>query len=106
MSLAYFIVLHLIFVFLSPLYKNYLKFASVALHLCLLYVVYVLSFSLPLVERLAFDSPLSIVFVLDGVSLFLSVLFIGVSFLFSLYMLDKKLSLGVFVASVLLLAGG
>lgn len=103
MSLAYFIVLHLIFVFLSPLYKNYLKFASVALHLCLLYVVYVLSFSLPLVERLAFDSPLSIVFVLDSVSLFFTTLFIGVSFLFSLYMLDKKLSLGVFVTSILLL---
>ncbi|MEA3419736.1 MAG: proton-conducting transporter membrane subunit [Campylobacterota bacterium] len=105
MSLVYFVALPILASFLTPLYKNYLKYVSVVLFAVLLGMVIQLGQSLPLVERVAFDSPLSITFVLDSASWFFTLLFIFVMLLFSVYNLKSENNRAVFILSNLLLSG-
>lgn len=105
MSLLYFVVLPFLASFLTPFFKNYLKYISVALNLILL--VLALSFvnSLPITETISFDSPLSISFVLDDASLFFIMLFLIIMTLFSLYNLKDESKKEMFILTNMLLAG-
>jgi len=104
MSLVYLVVLPLLASFLTPLFKNYLKYISVILNLALLYTVFSFYGSLPLVENIGFDSSLSISFVATSGSLFFATLFIVVSLLFSLYNLANQNDKAIFIVTNMLLA--
>lgn len=104
MSLVYLVVLPLLASFLTPLFKNYLKYISVFLNLTLLYIVFSFYGSLPIVENIGFDSTLSINFIASSSSLFFVTLFITVSLLFSFYNLANKNDKAIFILSNLLLA--
>ena len=90
MSTLYFVVVPLLASFLTPFFKDYLRYISVALNLLLL--VFALSFmgAEPIREYISFDSSLSISFVLDSASLFFIVLFLVIMTLFSLYHLQEE----------------
>jgi formate hydrogenlyase subunit 3/multisubunit Na+/H+ antiporter MnhD subunit len=72
--------------------------------------VYALSFiggdvgHVPIIERISFDSPLSIFFVLDAASLFFIVLFTTMMLLFALYQLTEESSTEMFMLTNMLLA--
>ena len=104
MSLLYFVVLPLLASFLTPFFKDYLKYISVAINLTLL--VLALSFinTPPITENISFDSPLSISFVLDSASLFFITLFLIIMTLFSLYNLKEKSTKEMFILTNMLLA--
>ena len=72
MSLLYFVVIPLLASFLTPFFKEYLKYVSVAMNLILLLLALSFLDKLPITEFISFDSSLSISFVLDSASLFLS----------------------------------
>ena len=108
MSLVYFIAIPLLAVFLSPLYKNYLKSVSVIVNISLLYLAYKFSLNLPITEFIAFDSPLSITFILNSASLFFISLFTFVSLLFSIFHIsDEKdnSDKAIFILTNILLVG-
>ena len=105
MSLVYFVALPLFASFLTPFYKNYLKYISVLLFAVLLIMDFGLGRSLPMVETVAFDSPLSIIFVLDSASWIFSMLFIFVMLLFSVFNLKNENSKALFILSNLLMTG-
>ena len=105
MSLVYFVALPVLASFLTPLYENYLKYVSVLLFSILMGMAISLGASLPLIETIAFDSPLSIIFVLDSASWLFSMLFIFAMLLFSVFNLKSENSRAVFILSNLLLAG-
>ena len=105
MSLVYFIALPLLAVFLTPLYKNYLKVISVIINISLLYIAYKFSSQLPIKEYISFDSPLSITFVLNSASLFFVSLFTFISLLFSLFHLNQENDKAIFILTNILLVG-
>ncbi|KIM02717.1 MAG: hypothetical protein KU29_13905, partial [Sulfurovum sp. FS06-10] len=104
MSLLYFVVLPLLASFLTPFFKDYLKYVSVALNLSLLVLALSFVHTSPITETISFDSPLSITFVLDGASLFFITLFLIVMTLFSLYNLKEESKKEMFVLTNMLLA--
>ncbi|MEA1914844.1 MAG: proton-conducting transporter membrane subunit, partial [Campylobacterota bacterium] len=105
MSLVYFIAIPLIASFFTPLYKNYLTYMSVLVNFALLGIALSLNSALPLVEYLAFDSPLSISFIWDSSSAFFVRLFIFVMLLFSIYNVHAKNCNAMFILTNLLLVG-
>ncbi len=105
MSLVYFVALPLLASFLTPFYKEYLNYVSVFLHILLLGMALQLGQSLPLIEYIAFDSPLGIGFVLDQASWFFVVLFTFVMLLFSIYNIKSQSNSALFILTNLLLAG-
>ncbi|MEA3513460.1 MAG: proton-conducting transporter membrane subunit [Campylobacterota bacterium] len=105
MSLVYFIALPILASFLTPLYKNYLRYISVLLNIILLYIAFSFSSLLPLTQYIGFDSALSISFILDKASLFFVSLFILVMLLFSIFNLKEKSNKAIFILTNLLLAG-
>ena len=104
MSTLYFVIIPLLASFLTPFFRNYLRYISVAINLVLL--VLALSFidKLPITEYISFDSPLSISFVLDSASLFFILLFITVMTLFSLYSLKDESRKDIFILTNMLTA--
>ena len=94
MSTLYFVLIPLLASFLTPFFKEYLKYISVAINVMLLAIALSFISKLPITEYISFDSPLSISFVLDEASLFFIVLFTTIMTLFSIYNLqsinDKK----------------
>lgn len=104
MSLLYFVVLPLLLSFLTPLYKNHLRYISVGMNVVLLILAFNFSSALPVTEYIAFDSPLSISFVLDSASAFFVILFISVMLLFSLYTVKDENRKDIFILTNLLLA--
>ena len=105
MSVVYFIAIPLLASFLTPFYKNYLRIISVLINLILAGMVVFLSSKLPIKEYVSFDSPLSIVFLVDSASLFFVALFVGVMLYFSLYNIKEKSSTAIFVVTNIFTAG-
>ena len=104
MSILYFVTIPLLASFLTPFFKDYLRYISVALNSLLL--VFALSFmgDTPIREYISFDSALSISFVLDSASLFFVVLFFLIMTLFSLYHLKEESRKDSFILTNMLLA--
>ncbi|MEA3553337.1 MAG: proton-conducting transporter membrane subunit [Campylobacterota bacterium] len=105
MSLAYFIAIPLLAIFLTPLWKNNLRVVSVIVNIALLYVAFSFSSQLPIKEFIGFDSPLAITFVLNSVSLFFVSLFIFISLLFSIYNIKEENNKAHFILLNSLLVG-
>jgi len=105
MSLLYFIALPLLASFMTPFFKGYLRYASVAINTLLLFLAYLAIDTLPIIENISFDSPLAISFVLTKGSAFFMTLFIGISFLFSLYNIKEPNRRDVFILTNMLLIG-
>ena len=104
MSLLYFVVIPLLASFLTPFFKEYLKYVSVAMNLILLLLALSFLDKLPITEFISFDSSLSISFVLDSASLFFIILFTFIMLLFSLYHLQEKSRKDMFILTNMLLA--
>ena len=104
MSLLYFVLIPLLASFLTPFFKNTLKYVSVVIALILWGYALSLIGHAPIIERISFDSPLSIFFVLDPASLFFILLFMTVMLLFALYQLTEKSSKEMFMLTNMLLA--
>jgi formate hydrogenlyase subunit 3/multisubunit Na+/H+ antiporter MnhD subunit len=104
MSLLYFVVLPLLASFLTPFFKDYLRYISLALNIILLILAIGFIDKLPITESISFDSPLSISFVLSSASLFFIVLFISIMTLFSLYSIKEKSRKDIFILTNMLLA--
>ena len=105
MSLIYFIAIPLLASFLTPFYRNHLRFISVAVNVVLAVMVAAFYGRLPLKESVSFDSPLSIGFVLDQASFIFVALFVGVMLFFSLYSIKEKNSAAIFVVTNIFTAG-
>jgi len=105
MSLLYFIAIPLLASFLTLFFKNYLRYISVAINALLLVLAYFIIEYLPITENLSFDSPLAISFVLTKGSAFFMTLFIGISFLFSLYNITQNSRRDIFILTNMLLIG-
>jgi formate hydrogenlyase subunit 3/multisubunit Na+/H+ antiporter MnhD subunit len=105
MSLIYFVVIPLLASFLTPFYKNYLKYISIGVNLLLLFLAIGFVSSAPLVENIAFDSALSISFVFDEASAFFVILFISIMLIFSIYNLQNENRKDIFILSNILLCG-
>jgi len=105
MSLVYFIAIPLLASFLTPFYKNQLRIMSVVVNLILLGLVFVYYPVLPVKEFVSFDSPLSIVFILDKASFFFVALFVSVMLFFSLYSVKEENSTAAFVVMNIFMAG-
>jgi formate hydrogenlyase subunit 3/multisubunit Na+/H+ antiporter MnhD subunit len=105
MSLAYFIALPLIAVFLTPLYKNNLRIVSILVNISLLYIAFIFSAQLPIKEYISFDSPLAITFVLNSASLFFVSLFSSIALLFSIFTYSDKNDKAIFILINILLVG-
>lgn len=105
MSLVYFIAIPLLAIFLTPFWKNNLRIVSVIVNIILLYIAYSFSSQLPIKEFISFNSPLSITFVLNNVSLFFVSLFIIISLLFSIYNIKEKNDKAIFILLNTLLVG-
>lgn len=103
MSLLLFSALPLLASFLTAFFGTRLRYVSVLLHLGLLALA--LSFSAPVTERVSFDSPLAITFVLDAASHLFVLLFTLVMSLFALYRLGRPEDKALFVATNMLTAG-
>jgi formate hydrogenlyase subunit 3/multisubunit Na+/H+ antiporter MnhD subunit len=99
MSLLYLIALPLLASFLTPFFKNHLRLASVILHLLLAGMIGALATRIPLKEYVSFDSPLSIVFALDGASLLFAILFVGVMLFVALYAMGDENDPAFFIVS-------
>jgi formate hydrogenlyase subunit 3/multisubunit Na+/H+ antiporter MnhD subunit len=104
MSLLYFVILPLLASFLTPFFKNHLKYISVAINLILLILAFSFIGDLPIRESISFNSPLSIAFVLDSASLFFVVLFISIMTLFSIYTIRDESRKDIFILTNMLLA--
>jgi len=105
MSLLYFVVIPLLASFFTPFFKETLKVISVLISLVLwIYALSLLGTTLPIVEAISFDSPLSIRFVLDTASLFFLLLFTTLMLLFALYQLSQEGSKEMFILTNMLLA--
>jgi len=105
MSLVYFIAIPLLASFLTPFYKNYLRYMSVVVNAVLVGMAVFFYLRLPLKEFISFDSPLGIVFILDQASFFFVALFVGVMLYYSLYSIKEKNSAAVFVVTNIFTAG-
>ena len=105
MSLVYFIAIPLLASFLTPFYKNYLRFVSVAVTLLLAGCAALFYTQLPIKESISFDSPLGIIFILDHASFFFMALFVGVMLYYSLYSIKEKNSAAIFVVTNIFTAG-
>ncbi len=105
MSLVYFIAIPILASFLTPFYKNYLRFVSVLVNILLAGFAAFFYSRLPLNEFISLDSPLSIIFILDYVSFFFVSLFIGVMLFFSLYSIKEKNNTAVFVVTNIFTSG-
>jgi len=103
-SLLYFVILPLLASFLTPFFRNYLRYISLAVNLMLLALSFSFLGSLPIRESISFDSPLSIAFVLDSASLFFIVLFLSIMTLFSIYAIRDKSRKDIFILTNMLLA--
>jgi len=104
MSLILFVTLPLLASFLTPLFRDYLKYISLALHASLLLLAFSFIGTLPITETISFDSPLSISFVLDSASLFFVILFISIMILFLLYQIKESMSREIFILTNMLIA--
>jgi len=104
MSLILFVTLPLLASFLTPLFRDYLKYISLALHASLLLLAFSFIGMLPITETISFDSPLSISFVLDSASLFFVILFISIMILFLLYQIKESMSREIFILTNMLIA--
>ena len=104
MSLILFVTLPLLASFLTPLFRDYLKYVSLALHTSLLLLAFSFIGMLPITETISFDSPLSISFVLDSASLFFVILFISIMILFLLYQIKESMSREIFILTNMLIA--
>ena len=104
MTLLYFVVLPLLASFLTPFFRNYLKYISVILNASLLALAISYIGKTPITEYISFDSPLSISFVLDQASLFFVMLFASIMTLFSIYNLGKAMSKEMFILTNMLIA--
>ncbi len=104
MSLTYFVIIPLLASFLTPFYKNYLRYISVGINVFLLFLALSFISLTPLVENIAFDSPLSISFVFDSASAFFVILFISIMIIFSIYNIQEESRKDIFVLTNLLLA--
>ena len=104
MSLILFVTLPLLASFLTPLFRDYLKYVSLALHTSLLLLAFSFIGTLPITETISFDSPLSISFVLDSASLFFVILFISIMILFLLYQIKESMSREIFILTNMLIA--
>ncbi|SFV63882.1 Na(+) H(+) antiporter subunit D [hydrothermal vent metagenome] len=104
MSTLYFVLIPLLASFLTPFFKDYLKYISVAINLTLLILALSFIDKLPITEYISFDSPLSISFVLTDASLFFIILFTSIMLLFSLYNLQDKSRKDMFILTNMLLA--
>ena len=104
MSTLYFVLIPLLASFLTPFFKDYLKYLSVAINLLLLLLAFSFIDKLPITEYISFDSPLSISFVLTSASLFFIILFTVIMLLFSLYQLQDKSRKDMFILTNMLLA--
>ena len=89
--------------FLTPFFGARLRYVSAALHPGLLAAA--LFLNAPVTERIAFDSPLAITFVLDDASHLFVLLFTLVMSLFALYRLNRPEDKALFVATNMLSAG-
>ncbi len=105
MSLLYFIAIPLLASFLTLFLKNYLRYVSVATNSLLLVLAYFAIDSLPITEDISFHSPLAISFVLTKGSAFFMTLFIGISWLFSLYNINQESRKDIFILTNMLLIG-
>ena len=105
MSLIYFVVIPLLASFLTPFYKNYLKYISIGVNLLLLFLAIGFVSSAPIVENIAFDSALSISFIFDEASAFFVILFISIMLIFSIYNLQNENRKDIFILSNILLCG-
>ena len=104
MSTLYFVIIPLLASFLTPFFKDYLRYISVAINLVLILMALSFLGDLPIREYISFDSPISISFVLDSASLFFILLFLVVIMLFSLYHIKKKSRKDIFILTNMLLA--
>ncbi len=104
MSLILFVTLPLLASFLTPLFKNSLKYISLFLHISLLLLALSFVGTLPITETISFDSPLSISFVLDRASLFFVILFISIMILFLLYHIKEAMQRDMFILTNMLIA--
>ncbi len=105
MSLVYFIAIPLLASFLTPFYKNYLRFVSLAINIVMAGLLFGFYSSLPIKEYISFDSPLSIVFLMDKASFFFVALFVGVMLFYSLYCIKQKSRTDIFVTTNIFTAG-
>lgn len=105
MSLLYFIALPLLLSFLSPFFLRWLNLVALMLYGLLVMMSISLYESLPIVERIAFDSPLAISFVLDQASALFVMLFSSMMLLFSLYRLNAPSDKALFITTNMLSVG-
>ncbi len=104
MSLIYFVVIPLLASFLTPFYKNYLKYISVVMNAVLLIMAINFIGSTVLIENISFESALAISFVWDSASAFFVILFIFIMLLFSIYNLQDENRKDIFILTNMLLA--
>jgi formate hydrogenlyase subunit 3/multisubunit Na+/H+ antiporter MnhD subunit len=104
MSILYFVIIPLLVSFLTPFFKNYLRYISVIINILLLMVALTFIGELPIREYISFDSPLSISFLMDDASLFFITLFIVMMLLFSLYNIKEESRKDIFILTNMLLA--
>jgi len=104
MSTLYFVIIPLLASFLTPFFRDYLRYISVAINLVLILMALSFLGDLPIREYISFDSPISISFVLDSASLFFILLFLVVIMLFSLYHIKEKSRKDIFILTNMLLA--
>ena len=104
MSTLYFVIIPLLASFLTPFFKDYLRYISVAINLILFALALGFLGKLPITEYISFDSALSISFVLDSASLFFIMLFVVIMLLFSLYHIKEESRKDMFILTNMLLA--
>lgn len=105
MTLLYFVIIPLLASFLTPFFGRYLRYISAVMTTLLLVLALGYINTPAITENISFDSPLSITFVLDSVSLFFLILFLGIMTLFSLYNIQEKSRSDLFILTNMLLAG-
>ncbi len=104
MSSLYFVTVPLLASFLTPFFRNYLRYISVALNLGLLGLALSFVSKIPFQEHISFNSPLSISFVVSGASLFFIVLFTSIMLLFSIYTVRDESRKDMFILTNMLLS--